>query len=151
MPPEEKIDDIKRDIEDLGHKVTNIWNIKKRGTKKPLNMFYIELKSENKNKNIYQTTHMFGYRVKFEPPHVKRETLHCINCQRYGHTKGFCNRKARCVKCAGDIRLLAVNEKLNPRTSSTCCVKEITQPIINVARSTKIYNKDISPHYGKRK
>jgi len=33
MSPEEKIDEIKRDIEELGHKVTNIWNIKKRGTK----------------------------------------------------------------------------------------------------------------------
>jgi len=56
MPPEERIDDIKRDIEDLGHKVTNIWNIKKRGTKEPLNMFYVELKPENNNKDIYQTT-----------------------------------------------------------------------------------------------
>jgi len=49
------------------------------------------------------------------------------------------------------IRLLAVHEKLNLRTSNACCVKEITQPIINAARSTKIYKKDISPHYGKRK
>jgi len=32
MPSEEKIDEIKRDIE-LGHKVTNIWNIKKRRPK----------------------------------------------------------------------------------------------------------------------
>jgi len=30
MPSEEKIDEIRRDIEELGHKVSNIWNIKKR-------------------------------------------------------------------------------------------------------------------------
>jgi len=102
MPPEEKIDEIKRDIEELGHKITNIWNIKKRGTKVPLNMFYVELKVEKNNKNIYKTTYMLCDTVKFEPPRPKREIPQCINCQRYGHTKGFCNRKARCVKCAGD-------------------------------------------------
>jgi len=53
MPSEERIDDIKRDIEDFGHKVTNLWNIKKRGTKEPLNMFYVELKPEKNNKDIY--------------------------------------------------------------------------------------------------
>jgi len=53
---EEKIDEIKRDIEELGHKITNIWNIKKRGTKVPLNMFY-ELKVEKNNKDIYKTTY----------------------------------------------------------------------------------------------
>jgi len=58
MPPEEKIDNIKRDIE---------------------NMFYVELKPENNNKDIYQTTHVLGYRVKFEPPHIKCEIPQCIN------------------------------------------------------------------------
>jgi len=65
MPPEQIIDDIKRDIEDLGHTVTNMWKIKKRGTKEPLNMFCVELKPENNNKDIYQAIHMLGYRVKF--------------------------------------------------------------------------------------
>jgi len=31
--------------------------------------------------------------------HTKRE-IQCINCQSYGHTKSFCFRRARCVKCA---------------------------------------------------
>jgi len=45
---------------------------------------------------------MLGHTVKFGPPHPKREIPQCIKCQRYGHTKGFCNRKARCVKYAGN-------------------------------------------------
>jgi len=53
-------------------------------------MLYIELKPEN-NKDIYEATHVFGYIAKFEPPHPKREIPQCINCQRYGHIKGFCN------------------------------------------------------------
>jgi len=70
MPLQEKIKIIKRDIEELKHKVTNIWIIKKYDTKMPLNMFYVELKPKN-NKNIYEVTHVLGYTVKFEPP--KRE------------------------------------------------------------------------------
>jgi len=57
---EKKMDAIKRDIKELGHKITNIWNIKNHGTKVPLNMFYIELKPENNNKDIYEATHMLG-------------------------------------------------------------------------------------------
>jgi len=45
---------------------------------------------------------MLGYIVKFEPPNPEREIPQCINCQRYDHIKGFCNRKARYVKCAED-------------------------------------------------
>jgi hypothetical protein len=47
------LDAIKKEIEDLGHTVINIWNIKKQGTKKALHIFYVELKPKNNNKNIY--------------------------------------------------------------------------------------------------
>jgi len=119
MTPEEKIDKIKRDIEELGHKITNIWNIKKRG-KEPLNMFYVELKPEKNNKDIYQTTHVLGYTVKFEPLYPKHEILQCINCQRYGHTKGFCNRKVRYVKCVGDHPTF--NCSRNTKSENVKCV-----------------------------
>jgi len=33
------LNDIKKEIEDLGYTVTNIWNIKKQGIKKALPMF----------------------------------------------------------------------------------------------------------------
>jgi len=132
-------------------KITNVWNIKKRDSKEPLNMLYVELKPENNNKDIYQTTHVLDYRVKFETPHAKRQIPQCINCQRYSHTKGFCNRKARCVKCAED-HPLAVHEKLNLRNvKCVLCEGNQPMPIIKAARSIKIYKKDISPHYGKRK
>jgi len=44
------IDDIRKEIDDHRHIVTNIWNIKKQGSKAFL-MFYIKLKSENNNKD----------------------------------------------------------------------------------------------------
>jgi len=53
MPPEEDVDEIKNAIEEFGHTVTNIWNIMKRDTKVPLDMFYVEIKPVNNNKGIY--------------------------------------------------------------------------------------------------
>lgn len=35
------LEDLKQAINTLGHEVTNIWNIRQRGTKKPLPLFYI--------------------------------------------------------------------------------------------------------------
>jgi len=144
----EKIE-INRDIEEFGHKV-NIWNIMKHGTKVPLNMFYVELKPEKNNKDIYQTIYVLGYRVKFGPPHPKREISQCITCQRYGHTKGFCNRKARCVKCAGHHPTFNCPRKTKSENVK-CMLCEGNHPANY--KGCMIY-KDLQktfPHYGKRK
>jgi len=132
MPPEERKDEIKRDIEDFGHKITNIWNIKKRGTKAPLNMFYVELKPEKNNKDIYQTTHVLRYRVTFDPPHPKREIPQCINCDTVIQ-KAFAIVRRDASNVQEIIRPLAVHETLNLRMSSASCAKEITYRIIKAA------------------
>jgi len=38
-----KLDDVRKEIEDLEYIVTNIWKIKKQGTEKAFPMFYVEL------------------------------------------------------------------------------------------------------------
>jgi len=54
MHSEKDVDEIRKDIEELGYTNTNVRNIKKRGTKVPLHMFYVELKPGNNNKDIYE-------------------------------------------------------------------------------------------------
>lgn len=86
-------------IEKLGHQVANIWNIKDRQTKKPLPMYFVDLMPNPGNKIQF----LLNCRVVvFEPPRAKRQIPQCATCQRYGHTKGYCFRKPRCVKCAGN-------------------------------------------------
>lgn len=89
-------------IEAQGHKVVNLCNIRQRGTKTPLNLFYVELQPQPNNKEIYNIELLLNSKVTFEPPHQKREIPQCTNCQRYGHTKKYCNRPSRCVKCTGN-------------------------------------------------
>lgn len=100
------IDEIKQEIEQHGHIVSNICNMRQRITKYPLPMFYVELKQQENNKDIYNIEYLLNSKIKFEPPHKKKEIPQCTNCQRYGHTKGFCHRSSRCVKCAGDHKTI---------------------------------------------
>jgi hypothetical protein len=81
------LNDIKKEIKELGHTVTNIWNIKKQGTKKAIYIFYIELKPKSNNKNIYNICSLLQCRVKFKSPHSKHEIHQCIHCHWYSHKK----------------------------------------------------------------
>jgi hypothetical protein len=45
-------EEIKTEIEKLGHTVTNIWNIKQYRTKLPVSMFSVALKPAPNNKGI---------------------------------------------------------------------------------------------------
>jgi len=90
--------------------------------------------------------HVLGYTVKFEPPHPNREIPQCINCQRYGHTKGFCNRKARCVKFAGDHPTFNFPRKTKSE-NATCALYEGNDPAYYKGCTVdKDLQKDTSPH-----
>ena len=99
--PTTDLADIKRSISDKGHEVTNIWNIKQRNTNKPLPMFFVDLKPQDNNKDIYNIKLLLNTCVQFEAPHARREIPQCMKCQRYGHTKHYCNNTPCCVKCVG--------------------------------------------------
>jgi hypothetical protein len=93
---------MKNELEARGHKVRSITNVMHRATKEPLALFFIDLEPNTNNKDIFSITHLLHCIVKFEAPYKKREVVQCKRCQRFGHTKNFCNRPYRCVKCSGD-------------------------------------------------
>lgn len=65
------MEDIKQAINDLGHEVTNIY-AKYYVTKKPLPLFFIELKQTHNNKDIYKLKTLLRCRIYFEAPRPKR-------------------------------------------------------------------------------
>jgi len=60
--------DIKSEIESLGHTVVNIYNIKQSRTNIPLPLFFVDLKPSANNKDIYLIETLHYTKVKFEPP-----------------------------------------------------------------------------------
>lgn len=65
-------------------------------------MFIVELKQNENNKLIYEIKTLLHCRITFEPPRPKREIPQCAKCQQYGHTKAYCRRSPKCIKCAGN-------------------------------------------------
>lgn len=98
--PTVDIQEIKKEIESQGHIVLQITNILQRTTKKPLPLFFVDLKMQENNKDIYKMEYLFNAKIDVEAPRLKRELAQCTRCQRYGHTKNFCYHQYRCVKCA---------------------------------------------------
>ena len=80
------LDELKFELLKLGHKVTNISNIRHRVTKNPLSLFFIDIKQKQNNKEIYNVNRLMNSIVKIEPPLVKKQIAQCKRCQRYGHT-----------------------------------------------------------------
>lgn len=119
----------------LGHKVRNIVNARHRLTKEPLPLFYIDLEPNPNNKKIFEVKQLLRMIVTFEAPYVKKEVVQCKRCQRFGHTKNFCHRPYRCVKC-GENHATASCTKI--RTTPPNCVN-CNEPHTANYRGCKIY------------
>lgn len=94
-----ELNDITESIEEFGHKVRNISNVKHFKTKNPLPMFFIDLEPSYNNKEIFDIQFLLNAKIAFEPPYKRKEIVQCKKCQSYGHTKSYCHHPYRCVKC----------------------------------------------------
>lgn len=95
------IKDIKQELEQQGHAVRNIVNIRHRVTKEPLSLFCIELEPKDNNKHIYDIKKLGNTIITVEAPRKKNTIVQCTRCQSYGHTKTYCAKPYACVKCGG--------------------------------------------------
>lgn len=95
-------EDIKAELIGLGHSVRSVTNVRSRLTKEPLSMFYVDLDPDPKNKTIYDIKYLNHALIKIEPPRRTNELVQCHRCQQFGHTKAYCKKPYRCVKCGMD-------------------------------------------------
>lgn len=96
------IDDIKAELISLGHPVRSVTNVKSRVTKEPLSMFFVDLNQNENNKTIYEISHINHAIVTVEAPKKTIDLVQCHRCQQFGHTKSYCKKPFRCVKCGMD-------------------------------------------------
>lgn len=113
--------DIKQELETKGHTVRNILNIRHRVSKLPLMMFYVDLEPSSNNKEIYNIEYIGNMKITIEPPHKKKTVIQCLRCQLYGHSKAYCTRPYKCVKCGGDHKSTDCKKlKDTPATCALC-------------------------------
>lgn len=102
--------DILKDLKDKNFMIEDVINIMKNlkdknsnnKTKIPLPLFMLVFQREEDLNKIHGTNDILGLKVKIEPVR-RRSTMisQCKRCQGFGHTKRFCYKAPRCVKCAG--------------------------------------------------
>lgn len=93
------ISDIKAMLLSLGHQVRSVRNIVSRVTKQPLPMFFVDVDPKENNKEIYDICALDNAIITIEPPKKFDDIVQCHRCQDFGHTKTYCRRNFRCVKC----------------------------------------------------
>jgi len=72
------VEDIKSAIEHHGHTVINVYNIRQQRTNILLSLFFVDLKPNENNKDIYQIETLNYTKVRFEPPRPKRN-IHIVH------------------------------------------------------------------------
>jgi hypothetical protein len=93
-------EEIRTEIEKLGHSVTNIWNIKQYRAKLPLSTFSVELKLAPNNKGIFNVEYTYTT-VQYKIRTIKKQKGNCSMCK-LSKINNYCHLNPRCVKCAGD-------------------------------------------------
>lgn len=86
-------------LKEVGHTVMNVSPVRSKRTGNDLPMFYINLKPQDNNKEVYDINRLLSTVVIVEPIRSHKEIPQCVQCQRFGHTQKYCHLGARCVKC----------------------------------------------------
>lgn len=112
LHPQTETKTIAEDLQSQGHAAIRTTNVlikkptepgSRTKTSKPSPLFFVDLKPQPNNQEIYAIKFINYQRVRIEPPNSKRDIIpQCLKCQQLGHTQNFCAQKERCVKCAGN-------------------------------------------------
>lgn len=95
--PEEIISDLKQQ----GFKIISAINKYKFRSKNPLNIFVLSFDSTESIDKIFKINKILNTIVNIEQIRLPKQIPQCKNCQSYNHTKNYCSKQPRCVRCAG--------------------------------------------------
>lgn len=127
--------------------------------KKPTSTFFVNLQPGPNNKAARQIRNIFHQIVTIEDPKKRTSIVQCQRCQQYGHTKNYCMRPFRCLKCA-ESHMTKNCPKVDRTTPATCALClgphpsnykgcEVYKEILarKTQKRTKVSPKTTSSHY----
>lgn len=114
---------IKEAFENTGNIVLGeIINSRYGPEKLPTSTFFINLKSGPNNKAAKQVKAIYHQTVVIEDPKKRTAPVQCQRCQQYGHSKNYCMRPYRCLKCAEShsTKECPKTDRTSPATCALC-------------------------------
>lgn len=101
LPSTMSTSEIEEELKNLGYSPRRVTNVPRKvdGILKPLPLFRLELEPNIKNPEIYNQQSLLQVRIKVESFKPRNDPPLCRNCLHYGHTKHYCLRAPRCIKC----------------------------------------------------
>lgn len=101
LHPSTPVEHIREEIERTGNTVSGeIINAKFGKDKRPTSTFFVNLMPGPQNKSVKELKFIYHQAITIEDPRKRQSLVQCQRCQQYGHTKNYCMRPYRCVKCA---------------------------------------------------
>lgn len=88
-------------------------------TKEPLDMFIVSFSKNEDVGKIYNIKTICNANVTVEALKSNKLIPQCKTCQSFGHTKNYCNKPPKCVKCAGSHLSSTCNKSEN--IPPKCC------------------------------
>lgn len=122
LHPTTPISIIKEEIQSTGNTVTGeIINAKFGPDKKPTSTFFVNLLPGPNNKAVKELKYIYHQSIVIEDPKKRKSIVQCQRCQQYGHSKNYCMRPFRCVKC-GQSHKTSECTKTNRDTPAQCAL-----------------------------
>lgn len=119
---------ITEEIERTGNTVYGeIINVKYGPEKKPTSTFFVNVAPGPNNKAVKDIKYIYHQSVTIEDPKKKTTLPQCQRCQQYGHSKNYCMRPYRCVKCAESHKTSDCPKK-DRRTPALCALCQGAHP-----------------------
>lgn len=113
---------IKEAIEETGNTIDGeIINARYGPDKKPTSTFFVNVSPGPNNKAVKDIKVIYHQIVNIEDPRKRNTVVQCQRCQQYGHTKNYCMKPYRCVKCA-EAHKTSECPKVDRNTPATCAL-----------------------------
>lgn len=88
--------EIYEELLELNYEITSVTRLQNRN-KSPIPIVAVIL--DKSPKNTFSVDPLFHCVITVENRKNNNSIPHCLNCERYNHTKNFCKLPLRCVKC----------------------------------------------------
>lgn len=122
------IENIVEEIEKSGNKVIGeIINARYGPNKDPTSTFFVNVEQCENNKKVKDIKFIYHQSVHIEDPRKRKTLAQCQRCQQYGHTKNYCMRPYRCVKC-GESHKTSDCPRKDKNTPATCALCQGEHP-----------------------